>query len=137
MDHKTDFGPCPFVVDIDYATTQNECFRRALWTGCHLQLTLMSIPTRSDIGWEIHPDTDQFLRCEDGCGTVFMGCRKYHEQFKRSFHKNDAIFIPAGYWHNIVNTGDCPLKLYSIYAPPHHPHGTIHPTKEDAEAAEM
>ena len=130
-----EFGPRPFVVDIDRATKENTAFRRALWTGKYLQLTLMSIPVGGEVGLEIHPDTDQFFRCEAGEGIVLMGYRKDCLQFRRSFNENDAIIIPAGTWHNLVNTGNCPLKLYSIYAPPHHPHGTVHLTKADSDAA--
>lgn len=131
----TDFGPYPFVVDIDRATKQNDVFRRALWTGHYMQLTLISIPVGGEVGLEIHPDTDQFFRCEAGSGLVLMGTRKDCLYFRRTFNENDAIIIPAGIWHNLVNTGGCPLKLYSIYAPPHHPHGTVHCTKADSDAA--
>ena len=128
----TDYGPKPFVVDIQKATTNNDTFRTALWTGRHLQLTLMSIPAGGDIGLEIHPDTDQFLRIEEGQGVVQMGGAKDCLYFVQPVYGDSAIFIPAGTWHNVTNTGNIPLKLYSIYAPPHHPWGTIHPTKADA-----
>lgn len=131
-----DNGPNPFVVNIEEATTQNNTFRTALWTGNHLQVTLMSIPVGSDIGLEIHPSTDQFIRIEEGQGLVRMGNTKDNLNFQRQVTDDFAIMIPAGKWHNIVNTGSKPLKLYSIYAPPHHPHGTVHQTKADAEKAE-
>ena len=94
----------------------------------------MSIPKDGEIGVESHNCTDQFLRVESGRGIVKMGsCRN-----KMNFHKyigaGDAVFVPAGTWHNIINIGDCPIKLYSIYAPPKHPHGTVHKTQEIAEA---
>lgn len=133
---ETDYGPEPFVVDIEVATTYNNCFRSALWTGKHLQLTLMSIDAGGEIGLEIHPDTDQFLRIEQGQGIVKMGASREKADFHAHVGENSAIFVPAGKWHNVVNTGRTPLKLYSIYAPPHHPHGTVHETRADAEAAE-
>lgn len=129
---RTDFGPDPFVVNIACATKQNQVFRRALWTGCNLQLTLMCIPPCGEIGLEIHPNTDQFLRLEQGQGIVRMGNCKEHLDFQKPICADDAILIPSGTWHNIINTGRAPLKLYSIYAPPHHPHGTIHRTREEA-----
>lgn len=132
----TDYGPEPFVINIDQATKQNNTFRTALWTGNHLQLTLMSILPREDIGLEIHPNVDQFLRIEKGQGLVKMGKRKDNLDFQRVVGDGYAIFVPAGTWHNVINTGNIPLKLYSIYAPPQHPRGTVHRTKADAIAAE-
>lgn len=129
-----DYGPEPFVVNIEEAAKQNSNFRTALWTGCHLQLTLMNIKAGEDIGLEMHPDVDQFIRIEDGQGIVKMGDNKDNLDFERNVYDNYAIFIPAGKWHNLINTGCQPLKLYSIYAPPEHPHGTVHKTKEDARA---
>lgn len=131
-----DYGPHPFVVDINEATKQNNTFRTALWTGNHLQVTLMSINVGDDIGLEIHPDVDQFIRVEEGQGLVQMGSNKDRMNFQAKVFDDFAIMIPAGTWHNIINTGNKPLKVYSIYAPPHHPHGTVHETKADAEAAE-
>jgi mannose-6-phosphate isomerase-like protein (cupin superfamily) len=131
-----DFGQEPFVINIDRATTQNNTFRTALWTGSHLQLTLMSIKPGEDIGLEIHPNIDQFLRVEQGQGLVKMGSSKDNLDFLRGVSADYAIFIPAGTWHNVINTGNVPLKLYSIYAPPQHPKGTVHQTKTDAIAAE-
>ncbi|SKC76673.1 Mannose-6-phosphate isomerase, cupin superfamily [Maledivibacter halophilus] len=131
-----DYGPKPFVINIEEATKQNNNFRTALWTGDHLQLTLMSIDVGEDIGLEIHPNLDQFLRIEEGEGIVKMGNRKDQLEFQRRVYDDFAIIIPAGTWHNLINTGDKPIKLYSIYAPPQHPYGTVHRTKADAEAAE-
>jgi len=128
-----DYGPDPFVINIEDASKQNNNFRLALWTGCHLQLTLMSIKVGEDIGLEIHPNVDQFLRIEQGQGLVKMGDRKDCLDFQANVCDNYAIVIPAGKWHNLINTGCVPIKLYSIYAPPNHPHGTVHITKEDAE----
>jgi mannose-6-phosphate isomerase-like protein (cupin superfamily) len=131
-----DYGPNPFVINIDEATKANNTFRTALWTGDHLQLTLMSIEVGEDIGLENHPNLDQFLRIEDGDGLVQMGKTKDNLDFQREVHDDFAIIIPAGTWHNLTNTGDKPIKLYSIYAPPQHPFGTVHKTKADAMAAE-
>jgi len=131
-----DYGCDPFVVNIEDATLENRYFRTALWTGEHLQLTLMSIRPGEDIGLEIHPDVDQFLRIEQGRGIVMMGKSRDNLDYQRRVRANYAILIPAGTWHNLINTGRVPLKLYSIYAPPQHPFGTVHATKRDAEEQE-
>ena len=128
MDLK-DYGPQPLVINIDKATKQNTNFRTALWTGEHFQVTLMSINVGDDIGLEIHPDTDQFIRIEDGQGIVKMGKSKDNLEFQANARNDFAIIIPAGTWHNVINTGTKPLKVYSIYAPPKHPRGTVHVTK--------
>lgn len=132
----TDFGPHPFVTNINEETMNNNFFRKALWTGKHLQLTLMSLKVGEDIGLESHPDVDQFLRIEEGQGMIKMGMDANNLNAKRIVTDDDAIFIPAGTWHNLVNIGNGPLKLYTIYAPPNHPHGTIQQTKQDAMAEE-
>ena len=129
-----DYGPQPYVVDINKATKQNNNYRTTLWTGNHLQLTLMSIKVGGDIGVEVHPVIDQFIRIEEGQGIAQMGPSKNNLNFQRNVYDGFAIFVPAGTWHNVVNTGNKPLKLYSIYAPPQHPHGTVHATKEIAHA---
>ena len=131
-----DHGPKPFVVNINEASKQNNKYRTALWTGTHLQVTLMSLNVGEDIGLEIHPDVDQFLRIEQGRGIVQMGKTKGDLNFKRNVYDDSAIMIPAGTWHNVTNTGHTPLKLYSIYAPPNHPFGTVHISKADSLAAE-
>ncbi|MCF6462005.1 cupin domain-containing protein [Clostridium sp. Cult1] len=105
----------------------------ALWTGKHLQLTLMSINVGEDIGLEMHSDLDQFIRIEQGRGIVRMGNSMDNLNFQTRVYDGYVIFIPAGTWHNLINTGPVPIKLYSIYAPPAHPHGTVHRTKEEAE----
>lgn len=124
-----DYGPAPIVVNIEGATKANDTFRMALWTGRYLQLTLMSIKPGEDIGQEMHPATDQFIRVEQGEGMVKMGNRKDMLSFQRRIGPSDAVIVPAGTWHNIVNVGNVPLKVYSIYAPPHHPRGTVQQTK--------
>lgn len=131
-----DYGAESFVVNIEEATKQNDTFRTALWTGKNLQVTLMSIAAGDDIGLEVHEHGDQFLRIEEGEGLVQMGDSEDNLSFEEKAEDDYAILIPAGKWHNVTNTGDKPLKIYSIYAPPEHPHSTVHETKAEAEAAE-
>ena len=131
-----DYGPKPFVVNIEEATEQNTNFRTTLWTGNHLQLTLMSINVGESIGLENHPYTDQFIRIEEGQGVVLMGDSKDNLDFRQNVYDDFSFIIPAGKWHNLLNTGNKPLKLYSIYAPVQHPYGTVHKTKADALAQE-
>ncbi|CAM4372627.1 Mannose-6-phosphate isomerase, cupin superfamily [Paenibacillus typhae] len=95
-------------------------------------MTLMSIEVGGDIGLEVHPNTDQFIRIEQGQGLVQMGDRRDQLNFQVTAKADDAILIPAGKWHNLTNLGNVPLKVYVIYAPPEHPHGTVHKTKADA-----
>ncbi|WP_209121250.1 cupin domain-containing protein [Alkalihalobacillus sp. BA299] len=136
FNHFTDYGPNPFVVDIEEITKQNNTYRTAIWTGNHLQVTLMSIDVGDDIGLEVHPNLDQFIRIEEGQGFVQMGDSKDRLDFQANVYDDYAIMIPAGKWHNLTNTGHTPIKLYSIYAPPQHPYGTVHATKAIAMAAE-
>lgn len=124
-----DYGKQPLVIDIEDATEDNTAFRISLWTGDHLQLTLMSLNVGEDIGLEVHPDHDQFLRIEEGDGLVQMGSTKDNLTIERQVDDDDAIIVPAGTWHNITNIGRKPLKLYSIYAPPEHAYGTVQQTK--------
>ncbi|ETT54317.1 cupin [Paenibacillus odorifer] len=131
-----DYGSSPFVVNIDQATKQNNTFRTALWTGKHFQVTLMSINVGDDIGLEVHPTTDQFIRIEEGQGLVQMGNSKDNLDFRAMAYDDYAIMIPAGKWHNVTNTGNIPLKVYVIYAPPEHPYGTVHETKAVAMSTE-
>lgn len=126
-----DYGADPFIINIEKATKQNDNFRTTLWTGEHLQITLMSIKVGENIGLEIHPNVDQFIRIEQGTALVQMGDDKNNFNYERVVYDDYAIVIPAGKWHNITNIGNEPLKLYSIYAPPEHPKGTVHKTKED------
>lgn len=131
-----DNGANPYVVDIEDLTKENDNFRTAAWTGQFLQMTLMSIEVGSEIGLEIHHDTDQFLRIEQGKAKVVMGDTEDSLDFEVPAGDDFAIFIPSGKWHNVINVGDEPLKMYSIYAPAHHPFGTVHATKAEADAAE-
>lgn len=131
--HQKDHGPEPYITNIREATLNNETFRTSLWTGEYLQLTLMCIPVGGDIGLEMHPDVDQFLRLEQGQGHVMMGDCKDNLCYHENVCDDYVIFVPAGTWHNLINTGKTPIKLYSIYAPQNHPHGTVHVIKEDEE----
>ncbi|MDD7389191.1 MAG: cupin domain-containing protein [Lachnospiraceae bacterium] len=133
---KTDHGPDPYVMSVEQAAMKNRNFRTAVWTGCHLQMTLMCIPPCGEIGLEIHEDTDQYIRVEMGRGAVRMGKCKNQLNFQQNLCRGDGIFIAAGTWHNIINTGRSNLKVSSVYAPPHHPRGTVHFTKEDAAREE-
>ncbi len=118
-----------FVGDIEKATEENEDFRHVLYTGAHLQLVLMSLLPGEEIGEEIHGDGDQFFRVEKGKGEVWI------DGVRSKIKSDDAIIIPAGAKHNVVNTHDKPLRLYTIYAPPEHRDGIRFPTKGAAEAA--
>lgn len=129
---RKDHGPNPFVLDIEETTKANEAFRDTLWTGKHLQMTVMSIPVGGEIGAEVHDGHDQFIRLEAGKGRVQIGTSETELDVDQEVEDDFAIFIPAGTWHNVVNIGDEPMKLYSIYAAPEHAHGTFHETKEDA-----
>jgi len=131
-----DYGTEPTVLNIDDYTTKNDNFRTALWTGTRLQVTLMSIPVGGEIGLEQHLDTDQFLRIEDGKAKVMIGDTEDSLTLVQAAEKDFVIIVPAGKWHNLINTGNKPLKLYSIYSPVEHSHGTVHKTFEEAEEAE-
>ena len=131
-----DYGAEPTVLDIESYTLANENFRTVLWTGGNLQLTVMAIPVGGEVGLEQHHDIDQFLRIEQGTARVLMGDSRDRLDFVREASADFAILVPAGKWHNILNTGQEPLKLYSVYAPAEHPHGTVHRTAEEAAAAE-
>ena len=126
-----DYGNNPLVINIEDYTLKNENFRTTLWTGSKLQVTLMSIPVGEEIGLEQHNDTDQFLRIEEGEGKVMMGDSEENLDFVKDFSDDFVIIFPSGKWHNIKNTGDKPLKIYSIYSPVEHPVGTVHKTKAD------
>ena len=134
MTDTKDYGPEPFTINIEDDTKANANFRTTRWTGKHLQLTLMSIPVGGDIGLEVHPDNDQFLRIEEGKGRVQMGPAKDQLTYEREVEDDWVILVPAGTWHNVTNIGDEPMQLYALYGPPDHKHGTVHKTQADAEA---
>lgn len=136
-DSKTDFGRKPYVEDIKKLTVENENFRTAIWTGRQLQVTVMSIPVGGEVGLEVHKNIDQFLRIEDGDGLVQMGPREDDLSFEQQAYTDSAIMVPAGMFHNIINTGSKPLKIYSIYAPSEHPYGTVHKTADEADREEL
>lgn len=117
-----------FVDNIEKLTLENGDFRRVLYTGHNMQLVLMTIQPGEEIGAEVHPDVDQFFRIESGSGEVTI------DGVAHVVSDDDGIIVPQGARHNVVNTGDAPLKLYTIYAPPEHKDGTVHATCEVAEA---
>ncbi len=116
-----------FVADIEERTEANRDFRRVLYTGPHMQLVVMSLEPGEDIGEEVHEDTDQFIRVEEGSGEVVI------DSHATPIQADTGIVIPAGAKHNVRNTGDKPMKLYTLYAPPHHEDGTVHRTKAAAD----
>ncbi len=119
-----------FVDDIDRLTVENKDFRRVLYTGKHLQLVLMALRPGEEIGEEVHDDHDQFFRIEKGEGEVWIDGQR------TKIKADDAIIVPAGARHNVVNTGDTKLKLYTVYGPPDHKDGIVRATKAEAEASE-
>lgn len=114
--------------DIEQQTTGNNDFRRVLYTGQHLQLVLMTLQPGEEIGAEVHKDRDQFFRFEDGNGQVDIDDNTY------DVVDGSGVIVPAGARHNVRNTGDGPLKLYTLYGPPEHKDGVVQSTKADAEA---
>ena len=117
---------------IEKQTLKNRYFRRVLFTGKHIQLVLMCLKAGEEIGNEVHPHVDQFFRIEKGeFKFVFNDGKETH--FAR---EGDAVIVPAGTWHNIINVSKVGSKLYTIYSPPNHSDGTIHKTKMEAEKAE-
>lgn len=125
-----------WVGDIEDATLSNETFRTVLFTGENLQLTVMRLQPGEEIGVEMHDDLDQFIRIEAGSARITMGPSRDEVSETHDVEDDWAVIIPGGTWHNVVNTGDEDLKLYSIYTPPEHPDGTVHQTKAEADAAE-
>jgi mannose-6-phosphate isomerase-like protein (cupin superfamily) len=117
-----------YVTNIEQATKENENFRRVLYTAKHSQLVLMSLKPGEEIGEEVHDNIDQFFRIDAGEGKAII------EGEEHDLENGDAIVIPSGTKHNIINTSvDEPLKIYTIYSPPNHRDGVIHATKEEAE----
>ena len=125
-----------WIDDIEKVTVGNSTFRTVVFTGEHTQLTVMSLKPGEDIGLESHPKLDQFIRIEKGQARVELGRTKESVDEKHDVEDDWAVIVPAGVWHNVVNTGSGDVKLYSLYSPPEHPDGTVHETKADAEAAE-
>jgi mannose-6-phosphate isomerase-like protein (cupin superfamily) len=125
-----------WIGDIEQETLDNTTFRTVVFTGEHTQLTVMRLAPGEDIGREVHHDRDQFLRIEQGQARVELGRTADAVDETHDVADDWAIIVPAGVWHNVVNTGSGELRLYSLYSPPEHPDGTVHRTKADAEAAE-
>ncbi len=119
-----------FIADIEKLTTGNGDFRRVLYTGKHLQLVLMALQAGEEIGEEVHEDHDQFFRIESGVGEVLI------DGVRTPIKDDDAVIVPAGARHNVINTGDGPLTLYTLYGPPDHRDGVVHRTKAEADASE-
>lgn len=131
FDYK-DHGKEPYVIELEAMTLDNTNYRTTIWTGENLQMTLMEIEPGDDIGLEVHNGIDQFLRIEGGKGLCKMGPAEDNLTFEKEVEDGSGIFVPAGTWHDVVNTGDEPLKLYTVYAGPDHLPGTVHETHQDA-----
>ena len=125
-----------WVGNIEEATLGNTNFRTVLFTGTAMQLTVMRLAPGEEIGVEMHDHRDQFIRVEHGRARVTLGPERDRVAETHDLQDDWVVIIPGGTWHNVVNTGDGDLKLYSLYAPPEHPDGTVHVTKTDADAAE-
>ena len=120
------FGP------IEKQTLENKYFRQVLFTGKYSQLVVMCLQPGEEIGNEVHPNVDQFFRLEEGDAKFVLNNTEEHLA-----HNSDAVVVPAGTYHNVINTSKTKqLKLYTVYSPPNHPAGTIHKTKAEAMAAE-
>ncbi len=116
-----------FLKDIEDISVKNDAFRRVLYTAKHCQLVVMSLAPGEDIGAEVHT-LDQFFRVEAGTGEAIL------DGVTTAIRTGFAVIVPAGAKHNIINTGNAPLKLYTLYAPPNHRDGVVHQTRKDAEA---
>lgn len=125
-----------WVGDIEALTLDNTTFRTVVYTGVHSQLTVMSVPPSGEVGWESHPRLDQFLRIEQGMARLDFGRTRDRVEESHDVEDDWAFIVPAGVWHNVVNTGDEDLRLYSVYSPPEHPDGTVHRTKAESDADE-
>lgn len=119
-----------YAEDIKKITKENTNFRTVLYTGKYTQIVAMSIPVGGDIGEEVHPNTDQIIFIVDGDGEAILNGET------RRIEEHDVVFVPAGTTHNFKNIDDEELKLFTVYAPPEHPDGTVHKTKEDAQKEE-
>lgn len=120
-----------FVIDLERETVKNSNFRKVIYTAHHSQLVLMCLKPSEEIGMEVHPNNDQFLRIESGVGKAII------DGNEQPFSAGWCVVVPAGSQHNIINTsGTGELKLYTLYSPAHHRLDVVHPTKADAEADE-
>jgi len=121
-----------FHTNIEKDTLENKFFRKVIYTSEYMQLVLMSLKPREDIGMEVHLENDQFFRVEQGKGKCIINGNEYE------LEDGSVIVVPAGAEHNVINTSDTEeLKLYTIYAPPHHKDGIIRETKEEALTNEV
>ena len=125
-----------WVENIEKLTKENTNFRTVIQTGEHSQLTVMSIPPGGEVGWEAHSHLDQFLRLEQGTARLDFGESSDTVDESHEVEDDWGLIVPAGVWHNVVNTGQVELKLYSLYSPPEHADGTVHVTRAEADAAE-
>ncbi|MGO3123757.1 MAG: cupin domain-containing protein [Advenella sp.] len=116
-----------FVDDIEELTVNNDLYRKVLYTGENLQLVLMTLQPGEEIGEEVHEGHDQFFRIEEGKGKVVIDGQTH------AIEDDDAVIVPAGARHNVINSGDQPLRLYTIYGPPEHRDGVVHATKQDEQ----
>ncbi len=132
VQEEMDKGKEPWVMDIEASTIGNPHYRSARWTGESMQMVLMSLKPGEIIDLEIHDETDQFLRIEQGEAQVLMGRDKDDLSYEKTVSDDWAIFVPAGYYHQLINTGSTDLKLYTIYAPAEHPKGVLNKTYEEA-----
>lgn len=121
--------PKPFIKNLEQATLDNDYYRKVLFTGEHSQLVIMTLLPKEEIGEEVHK-VDQFFRLESGQGKVIVNGEEHFVE------EGDAIVVPAGARHNVINTGEIKMRLYTIYTPPEHKDGTVHKTKAEAEADE-
>ena len=126
----------PLLINVYDTTYSNDFYRKEIWTGDNAQVTVMSIPQGGEIGLEQHENFDQILKIEYGVGSVYFGESKQSVKFIGNANSEYAVFIPAGTWHNVINERNVPLKLFSVYAPPHHPKGTVHKTKFDSDLSD-
>jgi len=120
-----------YVGNIEKQTLKNDYFRQVLFTGRNAQLVVMCLQRGEEIGDEVHPHVDQFFRIEQGEAKFI-----FNEKEEHVAHDGEAVIVPAGTFHNVINTGRGRLKLYTIYSPPNHPDGTVHKTKAEADKAE-
>ena len=124
------------LVNINDIACANRFYRQEIWTGEHLQVTVMSIPIGGEVGLEMHGENDQLISVEYGVAAIFMGDSKQGVRFVGNANSDYVLLVPAGTWHNVINAGSTPLKLFSVYAPPHHPKGTVHKTKFDSDLSD-
>ena len=127
---KESVEPEYFAGNIEQLSRDNELYRKVLYTGSKMQLVIMSIPPGEEIGEETHENGDQFIRIEGGEGMFVLAGNK------SACRDGDAVVVPAGMAHNVINTGDTPLQLYAIYAPPEHKAHTTHEKKADEKGHE-